>query len=99
MTWRVSVSGSLAGRTFGGLRLDVSPRLHELLATERMSLPNSLAFAGIPAVTAEVVDVNRHAAEKFHGMLRDFADRENTRVRDLADWCSWSNTVCSTPES
>ena len=33
----------------------------------------------------EIIDVNRHAAEKFHAMLRQFDDRENTRVRDLLD--------------
>lgn len=32
-----------------------------------------------------MVDVHRHAAEKFHAMLRDFGDRENSRVRDLVD--------------
>lgn len=31
----------------------------------------------------EAIDVHRHAAEKFHGMLRDFGERENSRVRDL----------------
>jgi predicted nucleotidyltransferase component of viral defense system len=85
VTWRVNVSARLAGRTFGALRLDVSPRAHELLVTEQVTLPNSLAFAGIPPVVAEIVDVNRHAAEKLHAMVRDFGDRENTRVRDLVD--------------
>lgn len=51
-----------------------------------MVLPNSLEFAGIAATTVEVVDVNRHAAEKYHGMLRDFGDRENTRSATL--WIS-----------
>lgn len=50
-----------------------------------MVLPNSLQFAGIPGTYVEVVDVNRHAAEKFHGMTRDHGDRENSRVRDLVD--------------
>ncbi len=85
VTWRVSVAASLAGRSFGGIRLDVSPRAHELVATERIALPNSLDFAGIPASVAEIVDVHRHAAEKFHAMLRDFGSRDNTRVRDLVD--------------
>lgn len=44
-----------------------------------------LDFAGVPAVEVEIVDINRHAAEKFHGMLKQFGDRENTRVRDLGD--------------
>ena len=85
VTWRVSVAAILAGRDFGGIRLDVSPRAHELVATERLVLPNSLEFAGVPSTVVEVVDIDRHAAEKFHAMLRDFGDRENTRVRDLVD--------------
>jgi hypothetical protein len=62
----------------------VSPRTHELHATDRLAIPSSLAFAGIPTVEVEAVDIHRHAAEKFHGMLRDFGERENSRVRDLA---------------
>ena len=50
-----------------------------------MALPNSLAFAGIDAPSIEILDVNRHGAEKYHAMLKDFGDRENTRVRDLLD--------------
>ncbi|WP_199730309.1 nucleotidyl transferase AbiEii/AbiGii toxin family protein [Amycolatopsis panacis] len=44
-----------------------------------------MAFADIPAVEVEAVDIHRHAAEKFHGILRDFGERENSRVRDLVD--------------
>jgi len=85
VTWRVRVAASLAGKLFGGIQLDISPRTHELLVTERLTLPNLLDFAGIPATEVEVVDVNRHAAEKLHAMCRDFGERENTRVRDLVD--------------
>ncbi len=85
LTWRVKVAAELAGRPFGGVQVDISPRGHELGATDLVPLPNSLDFAGIDAPLVEIVDVNRHAAEKFHGMLRDFGDRENTRVRDLVD--------------
>jgi hypothetical protein len=85
VTWRIRVASSLAGKFFGGVQLDISPRAHELLATERLTLPNLLDFAGIPATEVEVVDANRHAAEKLHAMLRDFGERENTRVRDLVD--------------
>jgi Nucleotidyl transferase AbiEii toxin, Type IV TA system len=84
-TWRSSVVAHLAGRPFGGVRIDVSSRAHELERTDTVPLPNSLAFADIHAPTVEVIDVNRHAAEKFHAMLREFGDRENTRVRDLLD--------------
>jgi len=85
VTWRTRVSGQLAGRSFGRLQLDVSPRSHELTATERVALPSSLAFAGIGAREVEIIDVHRHGAEKLHGMLRVVGDRENTRVRDLVD--------------
>jgi hypothetical protein len=85
LTWRVPIAASLAGKKFGAIKLDVSPRAHELQATDRLPLPNSLAFAGIATTEVEIVDVHRHAAEKFHAMTRDFGDRENSRVRDLLD--------------
>ena len=81
----MTVGATLANRNFGTLKLDISPRAHELDATDVVELPNTLAFAGVTTVKIEIVDVHRHAAEKFHGMLKDFGERENTRVRDLAD--------------
>jgi hypothetical protein len=84
-TWRVTVDGQLAGRPFGSLRLDVSPRDHEVDETDVVVLSNPLEFAGVASVQAEIVDIHRHAAEKFHAMLRDYGERENSRVRDLAD--------------
>jgi hypothetical protein len=85
LTWRVPVTASLAHKHFGSIKLDVSPRAHELNDTDRLPLPNSLAFAGIPTTEIEIIDVDRHAAEKFHAMTRDYGDRENSRVRDLLD--------------
>lgn len=85
VTWRTAVDGRLAGRFFGRVKLDVSPRVHELDATDEVVLPNSLSFAGIEVPMIEIIDVNRHAAEKLHAMQRDFGDRENSRVRDLVD--------------
>lgn len=85
VTWRVKVAAHLAGRLFGAISLDISPRAHELTATDHLPLPNSLDFAGVPSVMVEIVDIHRHAAEKFHGMLRSHGDRENSRVRDLVD--------------
>lgn len=85
LTWRVAIAVDLAGRRFGAIKLDVSPRAHELDATDTVPLPNALDFAGFATVEIEIVDVHRHAAEKFHGMLKDFGERENSRVRDLAD--------------
>lgn len=84
-TWRVSIETRLAGRPFGSLSLDASPRAQELTATERLMLPNPLGFAGIPDRSIETIDVNRHAAEKLHAISRTYGDRENSRVRDLID--------------
>ncbi len=85
LTWRVKVEAQLAGKLFGRIQLDVSPRAHELDITDHMRLPNSLDFAGIPAPEIEIVDIHRHAAEKLHAMFRDLGERENSRVRDLVD--------------
>jgi hypothetical protein len=79
------VSASLGGKAFGGVKLDVSPRAHELTSTDRLPLPNLLDFAGVPTPVVEIVDVQRHAAEKLHAMARDYGSQENSRVRDLVD--------------
>lgn len=84
-TWRAQVSATLAGTMFGGLQIDVSARADELDSTDLMTIPNSMEFAGIESPQVEVVDLQRHVAEKFHGMLKVFDDRINTRVRDLID--------------
>lgn len=85
VSWRAPVQVNLAGRPFGAIKVDISPRPHELEATDRLTVQNSLDFAGADPVEIEVVDVHRHAAEKCHAMLRDFGERENSRVRDLVD--------------
>lgn len=63
--WRYSVRSDLAGRQFGSLKLDVAPRVEELEPTERVPLHNELVFAGVRSRTAELIDINRHAAEKL----------------------------------
>lgn len=84
-TWRAQIAATLDGRGFGGIQVDISPRARELDATDLIPLPNSLEFAGIATPIVEVVDLQRHVAEKFHGMLKVFEDRDNSRVRDLVD--------------
>ena len=82
---RARIDCRLAGRRFGRIQVDVARRPHELADTERIRLHGHLRFAGIAAPEVEVVSITRHVGEKFHAMLRQFGDRENTRVRDLAD--------------
>ncbi|MFI5990814.1 nucleotidyl transferase AbiEii/AbiGii toxin family protein [Streptomyces sp. AM 4-1-1] len=83
--WRFSVEAGLAGKPFAGIRLDVAARAEELAATEPLALLGVLEFAGIPARTIEAVDRRQHFAEKLHAFSRDYGDRPNTRVKDLAD--------------
>jgi Nucleotidyl transferase AbiEii toxin, Type IV TA system len=83
VTWRFLVTGSLAGRVFAKVKLDVSPRPHELHAVDRIPL-RSLSFADVPDYAVEVVEVHRHLGEKFHALTRPRTG-PNSRVRDLVD--------------
>lgn len=85
ITWRSTVEAYLGRKKFGTLQVDISPRPHELERTDVVPLPNLLDFAGVDAPSIEIIDVHRHATEKFHGMLKDFGERENSRARDLVD--------------
>lgn len=82
---RARIAVQLAGREFGGFQVDIAGRAHELYDTERLVMPGHLRFAGIDPPDIEVVVLDRHIAEKFAGMTKQFGDRENTRVRDLVD--------------
>jgi hypothetical protein len=83
--WRFSVDGTLAGRTLTAVRVDVVLRPVELAATERISLPGTLEFAGIRPRSIEAADRRQHFAEKLHALTRDYGSRPNTRVKDLVD--------------
>jgi len=83
--WRFSVEAHLAGKLFAGVRVDVVDRGEEIARTERLPLPNTLDFAGTPQRAIEAVDRRQHFAEKLHAFTRDYGDRPNTRVKDLAD--------------
>ncbi|HUC26931.1 MAG TPA: nucleotidyl transferase AbiEii/AbiGii toxin family protein [Streptosporangiaceae bacterium] len=83
--WRFSVDGTLAGKTFTTIRVDIVFRPVELAATERISLPGKLEFAGIRPRTIESADRRQHFAEKLHAFTRDYGLRPNTRVKDLVD--------------
>lgn len=82
---RASVRCRLAGREWATIQVDIGIRTHELAETERLRVPGNLEFADIAPPTIETIDLARHVAEKFHGMLVEFDDRENSRTRDLAD--------------
>ena len=46
VTWRVSVLATLAGKTFGAIKLDVSPRAHELHQPTSCHCPIRLSSPG-----------------------------------------------------
>ena len=82
---RARVVCRLAGHDFGTIQKDIARRTREVTDTERLQLPGHLRFADIDPPEIEVVSIARHVAEKFHGMLLTFPDRDNSRVRDLVD--------------
>lgn len=83
--WRFPLDGALAGKTFVAVKMDVVLRPVELAATERISLPGKLGFAGIRPRIIEAADRRQHFAEKLHALTRDYDLRPNTRVKDLVD--------------
>jgi predicted nucleotidyltransferase component of viral defense system len=85
--WRFPVEALLADRTFVKVRLDVVARAEEIDGgVEDLTFRSALAFAGLPPmVTVRAVDLEQHAAEKFHALTREYGDRPNTRVKDLVD--------------
>lgn len=82
---RASVTCRLAGKEWGAIKVDIGIRPHELGDTEGVRPTGALAFVGIEPPTVETISLPRHVAEKFHGMTKDFDDRENSRTRDLVD--------------
>ncbi|WP_251076353.1 nucleotidyl transferase AbiEii/AbiGii toxin family protein [Couchioplanes caeruleus] len=46
--WRFSIESRLTGKTFATFRIDVVAQGEEISRTERVPLPNALAFAGTP---------------------------------------------------
>jgi hypothetical protein len=80
-----AVRAELAGRLFEAVQLDVVPRAAEIRETDRVMLSRFLEFAGILPRDVEVVTPRHQFAEKLHAFTRDYGDRENSRVRDLAD--------------
>lgn len=82
--WRFAVEARLAGRVFERVRIDIVLRPEEIASTERLRIPNALAFAGFPSHDVEVVDPPQQFAEKLHAVTRAY-EQDNTRTHDLAD--------------
>jgi len=82
---RCAVEARLAGRTFARFHLDLG--LGDTLAVppEWIQPHGLLEFAGIPAPRIALYPVEQQFAEKAHAYTFPWRDRENTRVKDLAD--------------
>jgi len=82
---RCAVEARLAGRTFARFHLDLG--LGDTIATqpEWIQLHGLLEFAGISAPRIALYPVAQQFAEKVHAYTFPWRDRENTRVKDLAD--------------
>ena len=89
--WRFSISADLAGRNFATVRVDVVARSDELTSTETLPVTSLLSFAGFEDFEVEASDVAQQFAEKLHAMTRPRDDRDNTRVKDLADMVAFIN--------
>jgi len=83
--WRASIDCRLNGRTFDRVTVDVVARTSEVERVERVRLPGTLSFAGVPTIEIVAVDLNQHFAEKLHAMVRDYGERQSSRVKDLVD--------------
>ena len=82
---RCAVEARLAGRTFARFHLDLG--LGDAIATQPEWIqPRSLLeFAGIGTPRIALYPLEQHFAEKIHAYTFPWRDRENTRVKDLAD--------------
>jgi predicted nucleotidyltransferase component of viral defense system len=90
--WRFGVSADLAGRNFAMVRVDVVARTDELTSTEMLPLTSLLSFADFAGFEVEAADMAQQFAEKIHAMSRRWDDRDNTRVKDLADMVAFINS-------
>jgi len=83
--YRFAVIARMGARRFERVKLDVVPRLDEIVFREELKRPSAFAFAGVPPLRIEVAAPAQHFAEKLHALTRDHGDRPNSRVHDLVE--------------
>nr|WP_241726758.1 nucleotidyl transferase AbiEii/AbiGii toxin family protein [Dietzia sp. SLG310A2-38A2] len=83
-TWRVVIDAHVGSILFGSATLDVITA--SALDSEEVEPLVVAPILGGEEFTVLAVDVNRHAAEKFHAYSRIYAhERPSSRVKDLVD--------------
>lgn len=79
------VEVQLAGKRFGNFRIDVGFGDALIGEPEPLVGDDLLAFAGIEPARVVAIPKAQQFAEKIHAYTLPWADRENTRVKDLVD--------------
>jgi predicted nucleotidyltransferase component of viral defense system len=82
---RLAVTARLDGRVFERFVVDLVSSEGRSVPAETIPIGHELAFADLPTVDLRVLDLRVHFAEKLDAFTQVFADRENTRVKDLVD--------------
>lgn len=83
---RFHVTVSLAGRPFEAFVIDVALDDSPDSATDSVTTPDLLGFAGIEPVVVPAVSLATHLAEKLHAYTRTYeGGRVSSRVKDLID--------------
>lgn len=85
--WRIRVTARVDGQVFQDVTLDVVSQFTELAgAVEALEIAPPVAAPGLRPVRVAAVDVDQHAAEKLHAMMRVYAgERPSSRTKDLVD--------------
>lgn len=84
--WRVTVAATVEGQRFADIKLDVVTQFDELVgAIDCLAVDPPISAPGLEGVEVYAVDVDQHAAEKFHAMARTYGGRPSSRVKDLVD--------------
>ncbi len=84
-TLRFRVRADVDSRRFEIITLDIGFSEPNELPSTPVPAPDLLGFAGIPAIEVPTIPIEVHVAEKLHAYTREFADRLNTRAKDLID--------------
>lgn len=82
---RFPINAVLAGRSFARFHLDVGLGDPVLSPPESLVGQDFLGFAGIAPAKAMAIPVSQQFAEKVHAYSFPWADRQNTRTKDLID--------------
>lgn len=84
-TFRFATQAALAARSFEEFKVDVGTRPELVTPAEEVPESDTLAFAGIVPGRFRAISLSQQFAEKVHAFTFPWENRENTRVKDLAD--------------